>query len=81
MTLKPLAAKGRGLVSRRPRPFWQEVAMGLLGCTFFLWPFFIVALAQPHDTLGQALSDGALVLLIAMWLACLLGLIIGRFKT
>ena len=47
--------------------------MGLLGCTFFLWPFFIVALAQPHDTIKQAVSDGALVLLIAMWLACLLG--------
>ena len=55
--------------------------MGLLGCTFFLWPFFVVALAQPHETLGQALSDGALVLLIAMWLACLLGLIIGRYRT
>ena len=68
-------------MSRKPRPFWQEVAMGLLGCTFFLWPFFIVALAQPHDTLGQAVSDGALMLLIAMWLACLLGLIIGRFRT
>jgi len=68
-------------MSRRPRPFWQEIAMDLLGCTFFLWPFFIVALAQPHDTIKQAVSDGALVLLIAMWLACLLGLIIGRFRT
>ena len=50
----------------------------LLGCAFFLW--FVVALAQPHETLGEAMSDGALMLLFAMWLACLLGLIIGRYR-
>ena len=35
--------------------------------------FGLVMFAKP--------GDGALVLLIAMWLACLLGLIIGRFRT
>jgi hypothetical protein len=60
------------------RPFWEAAASGLLGCTLFLWPFFVVALAPPDGTLGEAINNGAVAVLIAMWLACLFGIVIGR---
>jgi hypothetical protein len=59
-------------------PFWRTAAIGLAGCTLFLWPFLAIALARPDATLGEMISNGGLVLLIGMWLACLFGIVVGR---
>jgi hypothetical protein len=39
---------------------WRTAAMGLAGCTLFLWPLLALALARPDATLGEMVSDGGL---------------------